>query len=41
MGVAQKTTFSISDHRASIFGIFGLGAPMEHNATAKSMERYV
>ena len=28
MGVAQKTMFSISDHRANIFGISG--APMEH-----------
>ena len=34
MGVAQKTMFSISDHRASIIGISG--APMEHNEIAKS-----
>ena len=38
MGVAQKTMFSILDHRASIFGISG--APMEHNATAKSKETF-
>ena len=36
MGVAQKTMFSISDHQANISGISG--APMEHNATAKSKE---
>ena len=36
MGVAQKPMFSVSDHRANIFSISG--APMEHNATAKSKE---
>ena len=38
MGVAQKTMFSISDHRVNIFGISG--APMEHNAIAKSKETF-
>ena len=38
MGVAQKTMFSISDHRASIFGISG--APMEHKSAAKSKETF-
>ena len=39
MGVAQKTMFSISDHQANIFGISG--APMEHNAIAKSKEMFL
>ena len=38
MGVTQKTMFSISDHQANIFGISG--APMEHNAIAKSKETF-
>ena len=39
MGVAQKTMFSISDHQVNIFGISG--APMEHNAIAKSKETFL
>ena len=38
MGVAQKTMFSISDRWAEFFGIFG--APMKHNAIAKSKETF-
>ena len=38
MGVAQKTMFSISDHLAKFFGI--CGAPMEHNAIAKSKQPF-
>ena len=38
MGVAQKTMFSISDHWAKFFGIFG--EPMEHNTIAKSKETF-
>ena len=36
MDVAQKTMFSISDRLAKFFGISG--APMEHNAIAKSKQ---
>ena len=38
MGVAQKTMFSISDRLTKCFGIFG--APMEHNAIAKSKQTF-
>ena len=38
MGVAQKTMFSISDRGVKFFGISG--APMEHNAIAKSKETF-
>ena len=38
MGVAQKTMFSISDRLARFFG--KSGAPMEHNATAKSKQTF-
>ena len=38
MGVAQKTMFSISDRLAKFFGISG--APMEHNAIAKSKQTF-
>ena len=38
MGVAQKTMFSVLDHRANIFGISE--APMEPNAIAKSKETF-
>ena len=38
MGVAQKTMFSISDRWAKFFGVSG--APMEHNAIAKSKETF-
>ena len=38
MGVAQKTMFSISDRLAKFFGIHG--APMEHNAIAKSEQTF-
>ena len=38
MGVAQKTIFSISDHRANIIGLSG--APTEYNKTAKSKETF-
>ena len=38
MGVAQKTMFSISDRLAKFFGISG--APMEHNAIAKSKKNF-
>ena len=38
MGVAQKTMFSISDRIAKFFGISG--APMEHNAIAKSKQSF-
>ena len=38
MGVAQKTMFSISDRLAEFFGISG--APMEHNAIAKSKQTF-
>ena len=39
MGVAQKTMFCILDHQAKIFGISG--APVEHNAIAKSKETFL
>ena len=39
MGVAQKTRSSISDHLAKFFGISG--APMEHNAIAKSKQTFI
>ena len=39
MGVAQKTMFSISDRLAKFFGVSG--APMEHNATAKSKKTFL
>ena len=39
MGVAQKTMFSISNHRANIFSISG--EPMEHNAIGKSKETFL
>ena len=38
MGVAQKTLFSILDRLANFFGISG--APMEHNAIAKSKQTF-
>ena len=38
MGVAQKTMFSISDRLEKFFGISG--APMEHNAIAKSKKNF-
>ena len=38
MDVAQKTMFSISDHLAKFFGISG--APMKHNAIAKSKQTF-
>ena len=38
MGVAQKTMFSILDRLAKFFGISG--APMEHNAIAKSKQTF-
>ena len=38
MGVTQKTMFSISDRLAKFFGISG--APMEHNAIAKSKQTF-
>ena len=38
-GRGSKTMFSISDHRADIFGISG--ALIEHNATAKSKETFI
>ena len=38
MGVAQKTMFSISDRLAKFFG--KSGAPMEHNAIAKSKQTF-
>ena len=39
MGVVQKKMSSMLDHRANIFSISG--APMEHNATAKSKETII
>ena len=38
MGVTQKAMFSISDRLAKFFGISG--APMEHNAIAKSKQTF-
>ena len=38
MGVAQKTMFSISDRLVNFFGISG--APMDHNAIAKSKQTF-
>ena len=38
MSVTQKTMFSISDRLANIFG--KSGAPMEHNAIAKSKQTF-
>ena len=38
MGVAQKIMFSISDRLAKFFSISG--APMEHNAIAKSKQTF-